>query len=47
MLQQTLASEEDIDMAQAVTELTAKQTAYQAALAMVSKTMNMSLMNYI
>lgn len=38
---------ESVDIAQAVSELTAKQTAYQAALAMATKTVNMSLLNYL
>lgn len=38
---------EDLDIAEAVTELAAKQTAYEAALSMASKTLNTSLMNYL
>jgi len=38
---------EDADMAEAIMELTAKQTAYQAALASSSKVMKLSLVNYL
>ena len=38
---------EDVDVAAAVAELSAKNVAYEAALAMSSKAMNISLLNYI
>ena len=38
---------EDLDIADAVTELTTKQTAYQAALAAISLTTRLSLVDYI
>ncbi|MGD8385779.1 MAG: flagellar hook-associated protein FlgL [Desulfobacteraceae bacterium] len=38
---------EDADMAEAITDLTAKQTAYQAALASASKVMHLSLVDYL
>lgn len=38
---------EDADIAEAIMELKAKETAYQAALAGSSKVMNMSLVNYL
>lgn len=41
------SSIEDADMAEAIMDLTAKQTAYQAALASASKVMKMSLVNYL
>lgn len=47
MLNQSISDTEDVDIAEAVTELSAKQTAYEAALAMASKTINLSLLNYI
>jgi flagellar hook-associated protein 3 FlgL len=46
-LKENISALEGIDIAQAVSELTEKQTAYQAALAMATKTVNMSLLNYI
>jgi flagellar hook-associated protein 3 FlgL len=46
-LSENISGLEDIDVAEAVTELSAKQTAYEAALAMASKTLNMSLLNYL
>ncbi|MDZ8117241.1 flagellar hook-associated protein FlgL [Pontiella agarivorans] len=46
-LKEDISALEGIDIAQAVSELTEKQTAYQAALAMATKTVNMSLLNYI
>lgn len=46
-LAEDLSATEGVDMAQAVTELSEKQTAYEAALAMASKTINTSLLNYI
>lgn len=47
LLMEGISAGEAIDIAQAVSELSEKQTAYQAALAMASKTVNMSLLNYI
>lgn len=47
LLTQNLSDLEDIDIAEAVTELSEKQVAYEAALAMTSKTMNISLLNYL
>ncbi|MDF7801349.1 flagellar hook-associated protein FlgL [Pontiellaceae bacterium B1224] len=47
LLMEDISTIEGIDIAQAVSELTEKQTAYQAALAMATKTVNMSLLNYI
>jgi flagellar hook-associated protein 3 FlgL len=46
-LLETIDDLEGLDVAEAVTELSAKQTAYQAALAVSSQTMNMSLLKYI
>lgn len=46
-LAENISDMEDIDMAEAVTELSAKQTAYEASLAMASKTLNMSLLKYL
>lgn len=42
-----LSSIEAIDLAQAASELSEKQTAYQAALAMASQTMRKSLLDYL
>lgn len=42
-----LSATEGIDTAQAATELSQKQTAYQAALAMASQTMRKSLLDYL
>lgn len=47
LLIENIAAVEGLDIAQAVSELSQKQTAYQAALAMATKTVNMSLLNYI
>ena len=46
-LAESISTLEDIDVAQAITELSAKQTAYEAALSMASKTLNMSLLQYL
>ncbi len=46
-LSENISALEDVDVAEAVTELSAKQNAYEAALAMASKTLNMSLLNYL
>ena len=42
-----LSEIEDVDVAEVVAELTAKNVAYEAVLALTSKSMNMSLLNYI
>lgn len=42
-----LSNTEGVDLAQAATELSEKQTAYQAALAMASQTMRKSLLDYL
>ncbi|MBN2164476.1 MAG: flagellar hook-associated protein FlgL [Pontiellaceae bacterium] len=42
-----IATIEDIDLAQAATELSEKQSAYEAALAMTSKTLRTSLLDYL
>ncbi len=47
LLMEGVTAIEGIDIAQAVSELSEKQMAYQAALAMATKTINMSLLNYI
>ncbi|MDF7806398.1 flagellar hook-associated protein FlgL [Pontiellaceae bacterium B12219] len=47
LLNENISALEDVDIAQAISELTEKQTAYQAALAMATKTVNMSLLNYM
>jgi flagellar hook-associated protein 3 FlgL len=47
LLTENLSELEDIDMAEAVTELSEKQLAYEAALAMTSQAMNVSLLNYL
>jgi flagellar hook-associated protein 3 FlgL len=47
LLTENLSDLEDIDMAEAVTELSEKQVAYEAALAMTSQAMNVSLLNYL
>ncbi|WP_456433571.1 flagellar hook-associated protein FlgL [Thermosulfuriphilus sp.] len=44
---ENLSSVEDTDLLAAVTELRAKETAYQAALASAAKVMNLSLVNYL
>ncbi|QBG47415.1 flagellar hook-associated protein 3 [Verrucomicrobia bacterium S94] len=46
-LMENISDIADVDLAQAVSELTEKQTAYQAALAMATKTVDLSLLNYI
>jgi flagellar hook-associated protein 3 FlgL len=46
-LQQLRAGIEEVDIANAVTRLTAEQTSYQAALGAIGRTSNMSLMDYM
>ncbi|MBN2704313.1 MAG: flagellar hook-associated protein FlgL [Pontiellaceae bacterium] len=46
-LAEDLSRTEGVDLAQAATELSEKQTAYQAALAMASQTMRKSLLDYM
>jgi flagellar hook-associated protein 3 FlgL len=45
--QELLSNLEDVDMAAAVTELTKRQTTYQASLAVTAKVMQTSLLDYL
>lgn len=47
VLREGISAVEDIDIAQAVSELSEKQMAYQAALAMATQTIKLSLLNYL
>lgn len=46
-VQEQISDVESVDVAEAVTELSAKNIAYEAALAMSSKVMDISLLNYL
>jgi flagellin-like hook-associated protein FlgL len=46
-LQTKKSNLEDVDAATAITELTSRQTAYQAALLAVSKTTGLTLTDYL
>ncbi|GEM_PF-479730 len=46
-LQETLSNELDLDLVQAISDLTAQQAAVEASLRMLSQTFNVSLMDYL
>jgi flagellar hook-associated protein 3 FlgL len=46
-LQSALSQNHDVDFVQVVSDLTARQTAYQASLMSLGKIMQMSLLNYL
>jgi flagellar hook-associated protein 3 FlgL len=47
MLKTVVAGFENVDMAEAIVELEARETAYQAALAVTGRTANVSLLNFL
>ena len=46
-LQQTLSQEYDADLPQVISDLTARQTAYQASLQMIAQLSKMTLLDYL